>query len=161
MPTDNAYLAALEIEVEAVLRRHIATYQAAAQAAVARAFRTVTTMDVRKAGESVSRPRRTRQKPRTPYRSAETIAALATQLQSAVLSQPGQTMRELAAQLDTPVADLAVPMARLKRSGRVRRVGARQFTRYYPKTGRSAVPVSAAEVSPKSDGGARPSIKAV
>ena len=45
MPTDNAYLLALEVEMEAVRRRHMVTYQAAAQAAVARAFRVVATTE--------------------------------------------------------------------------------------------------------------------
>ncbi len=47
-------------------------------------------------------------------------------------------MAELAAHLGATAAELAVPMSKLKRSGRVRRVGARQFTRYFPQVLASA-----------------------
>jgi hypothetical protein len=49
-----------------------------------------------------------------------------------VRAHPGETMVVLAPQLGASADDLHRPMSLLKRSGRVRSVGQRHQTRYFP-----------------------------
>jgi hypothetical protein len=67
------------------------------------------------------------------------VAALAERLLAEVVATPGETMTTLAARLGAMVAELHRPMANLRRAGRLRSVGARNLTRYFPtaKAGRS------------------------
>ena len=49
----------------------------------------------------------------------------------------------LASQLGTTSQRLEVPVARLKRTGRVRSVGRRSHTRYFPRIGDATAPQEA------------------
>jgi predicted transcriptional regulator len=66
------------------------------------------------------------------------LAKLCQALVEQVGSQPGVSMAELAEQLGTTTRSLERPMAQLKAAGRVRRVGQRNLTRYYPAVVRAA-----------------------
>jgi hypothetical protein len=72
---------------------------------------------------------------RAPRRAPEELAALGERFYSAVCATPGETMTFLAAQLGTTPRRLQRPVAHLKRAGRVRSVGERSHTRYFPLVG--------------------------
>jgi len=52
----------------------------------------------------------------------------------AVSAHPGESMRFLAEKLGERPSQLTAIVSRLKRANRIRTVGARQFTRYFPST---------------------------
>ncbi len=66
------------------------------------------------------------------------MAELQAQLEALVRTQPGEGMTTFAAKLKTTVRELHRPMSLLKRAGRVRTVGERHLTRYFPAAGRSS-----------------------
>lgn len=112
----------LEAEIEEVVRKHLAAYQAAAAAAVERAFASTT-----------ARPRPTGTKRGTgPRRPPTEVAALAERVYEAVRAHPGETMAVIAPHVGEPARALHRPMTNLKRSGRVRSAGQRHMTRYFP-----------------------------
>ncbi|MEQ9542376.1 MAG: winged helix-turn-helix domain-containing protein [Deltaproteobacteria bacterium] len=69
-------------------------------------------------------------------RSAEEIEALAEQLYALVRANAGESMATFAEQLRARATDLHRPMMKLKAEGRVRSVGQRHQTRYFPAVGR-------------------------
>lgn len=68
----------------------------------------------------------------SPRRSGVEIAALETQFLEAVWATPGEAMSVLAPRVGMLPIKLQVPVARLKTAGRLKTVGSRQFTRYFP-----------------------------
>lgn len=60
--------------------------------------------------------------------------ALGERFYAALCRSPGETMTTLAPQVGASPRALQVAVARLKRAGRVRAVGQRQGTRYFPMT---------------------------
>ena len=82
-----------------------------------------------KVSKGTARPKR-----RTP----EEIAGLSERLYAAVCATPGETITALRAQVDGSARELSLPMSALKRAGRVRTVGRKHRTRYFPMAGASA-----------------------
>lgn len=117
----------LEEQIEKLIRAHLAAYEKAVTGAVERALTSATSerSPQRRRTKTVARTRGTR-------RSPEEIAALAEQLYAAVCAAPGETMTVLATKLGTPPRMLQSPAQHLRRDGRVRSVGRRQYTRYFP-----------------------------
>lgn len=112
----------LGARIEQLVEEHIAASRKAAQAAVERAFMlaakpAVRTEASRRAGKK--RP------------SAE-IASLGDRLYRAVCAKPGETMAVLAPMAGARARELHRPMTLLRRAGRVRAVGTRSTTRYFP-----------------------------
>jgi hypothetical protein len=70
-------------------------------------------------------------------RSAE-VSELGERLYRAVCAHPGEGMAALAGELGASARELHRPMALLKQAGRVRSVGQRHQTRYFPRTGASS-----------------------
>ncbi len=66
------------------------------------------------------------------------MARLGERLYETVCAKPGETMAVLAADLGATPRELWRPMSQLKRDGRVRSVGARSFTRYFPMANEAA-----------------------
>ena len=60
--------------------------------------------------------------------------ALGEHFYAILCRNPGETMTTLAPQVGASPRALQVAVARLKRTGRVRAVGQRQHTRYFPMT---------------------------
>ena len=121
----------LSEQIEQLVREHIEACRRAAAAAVEHAF--------------ASNPTRLRSAPspvraRTPGRRRATteVVALGERLYEAVRAQPGETMAVLAPELGKTPRELHRPMMVLKRAGRVRAVGQRHQTRYFPAVVRSA-----------------------
>lgn len=111
----------LAMEIEQLVRRHLAEQQVAAREAVERAF-------VALAPPQERPSRRAGNKRRAPVQMTE----LAERLYEAVRACPGETMTVIAARVGEQPRALNRPMLHLKRAGRVRSAGERNFTRYFP-----------------------------
>ncbi len=74
----------------------------------------------------------------TQRREPSELNAMAEEFHAAVCENPGATMTALAAKLGRSAVQLSRPVARLKQAGRVRSVGERQFTCYFPGVGERA-----------------------
>ena len=117
----------LEYEIERLVQSHIAACHQAALTAVGRAF-----------GSASVKPRGRRKstgRTSTSRRTPAEMEAVREQLYEMVCAHPGETMTTLATLLDSRVRALQRPMARLKEAGRVRSVGQRNHTRYFPMAG--------------------------
>jgi hypothetical protein len=115
----------LSKQIEQVVQEHIAASRRAVEAAVARAF------------AAASAPRRPvvaamLRAPSGRRRGPAVLTELSEQLYRAVSAKPGESMAVFAIELSATVKELHRPMALLKRAGRVRSVGQRHLTRYYP-----------------------------
>lgn len=124
-PTTNQELAD---HLETIVTQYIAEAHRAAQQALERAFASASTTTRKTARPSTARATRQSSK----RRPAKELGELAEQLVELVRAQPGESMTTFAAELELPVRALHRPMMQLKRDGRVRSVGERQHTRYFP-----------------------------
>ena len=124
----------LEASVEALIRQQVAAYEAGLREALGRRLA---------AGSGSSPRRRGTNKPRRPSkgsspaacrRTPEELEALAERFFAAVESAPGETMVVLAQSLGLGGQELQRPVLRLRAAGRIKTVGERSRTRYYPMT---------------------------
>jgi hypothetical protein len=118
----------LQVQIERVVREHLAAQRKAAAAAVERAFAAVA-LPARAATVRAAAGRR---------RAAAEVSTLAQQLYAAVRAHPGERIAVIAAEVGQRPSALHRPMFHLKREGRVRSVGQRHQTRYFPAVVRSA-----------------------
>src|SRR5262245_4597429 len=116
----------LEIQIEALVREHIAMLRGAAATAVERAF--AGTSGARSKPKEAARPKAVGSRRRAP----EEMAALSERLYAAICAQPGAAMSALASQLGVASCELHLPATHLRRAGRVRSIGQRHGTRYFP-----------------------------
>src|SRR5262249_49335989 len=121
--------------IEQLVEEHIAASRRAAQGAVERAFGAGPHR-----GASVKSPRPAATGKTFKRRPPEDIAALGERLYRAGCANPGTGMIALAAEVGGSARELHRPMALLKRAGRVRSVGARHLTRYFPMASKMAAP---------------------
>lgn len=125
--------------IERLVREYISTIQMSAQEAVERAIGT--------AGGSTasSTPRRRRSTAAAAAsragkrRASDEIGTLGERLYEALCSKPGETMTVLAPIVGATARELNRPMMVLKGTGRVRSVGNRHATRYFPMAPRPSV----------------------
>jgi hypothetical protein len=117
---------ALSEQIEKLVREHIEATRRAAAEAVERAFASSPAAARAAASHAPSRAAGRRRAP------AE-LAALGERLYEEVCRQPGETMAVLAPSVGATPRELHRPMMALKHAGRVRSVGQRHQTRYYPK----------------------------
>lgn len=133
----------LEEQIEQLVRSHIEAMRRAAAEAVERAFSLA----------SGSPTTRTRSRTRSEHsgttsrvgsgrRSRAELSALADRVHELVCAQPGETMSVLAPQLGATSSELERPMKALKKAGRVRSVGQRHLTRYFPSVNRTVASAS-------------------
>lgn len=116
---------ALGERIERLVQEYISETRTAAQAAMDRAFAS-------SAGGKAKKPeQRVRRRPGRRRPPAE-LVALGERLYAATCNAPGETMAVLAPAVGCCARELQRPMALLKQTGRVRSVGNRQATRYYP-----------------------------
>jgi len=115
----------LSEQIERLVREHIEASRRAAAAAVERAFCAASSSPRSMPTRSAARTVRTR-------RASTEVAALAQRLYEAVCAQPGETMSVLGPELGATPRELHLPMKQLKHAGRVRSVGERHQTRYFP-----------------------------
>ena len=107
--------------VERLVFEHLAAQQDEVAAALKRAFGSVSQAPVGAARRRGG-----------PRRSEGELTRLADRLDAIVRVHPGETMSVLAHKLGTTSAALHRPMMLLKRTGKLRSAGQRQFTRYFP-----------------------------
>src|ERR1700733_9854723 len=110
-------------QIERLVREHIAASHKAAQEAMERAFSSAAKAPPR----MMASGRRVGTK-----RPSGDIAALGDRLYRAVCAKPGETMAVLAPMAGASSRELHRPMTLLRRAGRVRPVGGRHMTRYFP-----------------------------
>jgi hypothetical protein len=110
--------------IERLVQEHVAASRKVAQEAIERAFASAGKAAVHAAPKA---PRRVATK-----RLSADIAALGERLYRAVCAKPGETMAVLAPMADASSRELHRPMTLLRRAGRVRAVGTRHTTRYFP-----------------------------
>lgn len=116
--------------VERLVREHLAECEAAAATAVRDAFA--------RAARPASKRRRAlapapvRRGSPARRRTREEIAQLAERLYEAMCAHPGETMVVIAQAVGATSRELSRPATLLRRAGRVRSVGQRQHTRYFP-----------------------------
>jgi hypothetical protein len=116
--------------IEQLVREHMAESRRMAQEAVARAF---------SAAAPSPAPRRARE-PREPHEATKAgkrrtpgeMAAMSERLYQAVCARPGGTMAMLMVHVGASARDLNRPMNQLREDGRIRSVGSRNHTRYFP-----------------------------
>jgi hypothetical protein len=119
----------IESVVERLVREHVAVLEVAASVAVREGFRRATQATSSKQKDAESRPRRRAPSRRRPR---EEVAKLEEQLYQAVCAYPGETMTVLARAVGSTSRELNRPATVLRASGRVRSVGQRHTTRYFP-----------------------------
>ncbi len=128
MTTTKTLEQKIESAVEQLVREHLATCEAAAAMAVRAVFR--------RASESSSKSskpsRRKSARTSSPRRSREELAALEERLYEAIRRHPGETMAVIAPAVGATAGELNRPATSLRGKGRVRSVGQRQYTRYFP-----------------------------
>ena len=136
MTTNNE----LAEQIERLVRTHIESTRSAAASAVERAFAATppTGRDQPRGRGGMSGASRSRRR-MAPRRATEDVAALAEQFYVVLCRSPGAAMTTLAPQVGAAPRALHVAVARLKRAGRVRSVGQRAHTRYFPMTNMAAV----------------------
>jgi hypothetical protein len=113
-------------QIEQLVSDFIAAHKSAATAAVERAFAR-TTAPASRARPSAVGPRKI-----APKRPPDEMATLTERLYAAVAAHPGEPMTVLARAVGVEAGELRVSIAHLKHAGRVRAVGQRQYTRYFP-----------------------------
>lgn len=110
-------------QIEKLIQEHIVASRASAQEAIVRAFASATA--------TTSTTRRVRRAAGKKRASAE-IEALGQRFYTAVCAKPGETMTVLAGEVGASAHELHRPVTLLRRSRRVRAVGERHLTRYFP-----------------------------
>lgn len=117
----------IENAVEQLVREHLLSCEAAAATAVRAGFRRAASLSPASHPPAKS-PRRVISR----RRAADEIAELEERLYAAIVAQPGETMTVLAPAVGASARELNRPALVLRRKGRVRSVGKRQSTRYFP-----------------------------
>ncbi len=135
MTTPNSTLE-LADAIESLVASYMDSVRGAAEQAVARAIDKPVGSTRR--SSSATRTTSTKSQPTTARRTATELEQVCDALCEQVRAQPGTSMVELAEQMGADTRSLQRPMAKLKVSGRVRSVGQRHLTRYYPAVVRPA-----------------------
>jgi len=115
----------LEQQIEQLIREHLVECARRAMLAVERGFAATTKRTTPRRVDAARRAVGQR-------RSAAELDGLAERLAAAVCAKPGTTMVVLAAEVGATARELERPAKRLKRAGRIRTVGERNMTRYFP-----------------------------
>lgn len=122
--------------IECLVREYMSTIRMAAEAAVERAIAAGSGGSAganakrRPSAASVARPS-TRNR-----RASDEIGTLSERLYEALCQRPGEAMMVLAPIVGATARELHRPMTLLKRAGRIRSVGTRHNTRYFPMASR-------------------------
>jgi len=130
-------------QIEDLVRQHVDALRISATAAVARAFAAVPPA-VSPARASTPTKRVRTRKQAAPRRAPAELVALGERFYAVLCQRPGETMTTLAPQVGVAPRVLQVAVARLRRDGRVRVIGKRSHTRYYPMAASSPSTTTAA-----------------
>jgi hypothetical protein len=135
MKTPNSTLE-LGVAIESLVASYIESVRDAAQQAVRRAI--ASPLAPMRRSSSAWRIAAAKSSTTAARRTATELDALCDALCERVRAQPGASMVELAEQMGADVRSLQRPMSKLKSAARVRRVGQRHLTRYYPAVVRAS-----------------------
>jgi hypothetical protein len=119
--------------IERLVREYISTIRSAAEGAVGRAVvanagvRPTPNASASRRSQAAAAP--SRQGARRP---PDEIAALSERLYEAVCQAPGEKMTVLAPMVGSTASELNRPAIVLRRAGRIRSVGTKHATRYFP-----------------------------
>jgi hypothetical protein len=116
--------------IERLVREYLSTIRMSAQAAVERALASGsggTSAKPQPRSAASERSCRTGKR-----RAADEIGTLGERLYEALCRTPGETMVVIAPIVGATARELHRPMTLLKRAGRIRSVGTRHATRYFP-----------------------------
>ena len=128
----------LSEQIEQLVREHIEATHRTAAAAIERAF----SSSPRARAHSRKQTSRRTSRASGGRRSPAELSALGERLHEAVCAHPGETVSVLAPKLGKTPRELQRPMTALKRAGRVRSVGQRHQTRYFPTVARAVANAS-------------------
>ena len=121
----------LGAQIEQLVQDFIERARGTATAAVERAFSPTPAVRAReRRGAPAERGRRGRQVARR--RSPQEMETLGERLYQEICARPGETMAVLAPAVGSRAVALQFPATRLKKAGRIRSVGQRNRTRYFP-----------------------------
>lgn len=124
--------------IEDLVRAYISTIRIAAEGAVRRA---IAAGVGRSAGPSAKMPRSPSLAPSRQQgvrRPSDEIGTLSERFYEALCQSPGEKMTVLAPLVGATPRELNRPMLLLKRAGRIRSVGTKHATRYFPMAPRSS-----------------------
>jgi hypothetical protein len=125
--------------IESLVASYMDEVRLAAQRAVERSLtRGAVSRPPSKAPSNGSEGRRAASSSRTARRSRTELDEACEQLCKLVRGRPGESMVTLAGEMGMPMSTLQRPMAKLRADGRVRSVGERHLTRYFPAVVRAA-----------------------
>jgi len=125
--------------IESLVASYMDEVRLAAQRAVERSLaRGAVSRSPSKAPSKGSEARRSAPSSRTARRSRTELDEACEQLCKLVRARPGESMITLAGEMGMPMSTLQRPMAKLRADGRVRSVGERHLTRYFPAVVRAA-----------------------
>ena len=129
----NKAMGILELsqKIEELVRGYMAEVHEGAKAALERALGGRNGSAV-PAALVVAAPRAKREAKGLERRDPAAVAALAESFYVVLCATPGESMAVLASKVGATPGALHRPVANLKRAGRVRSVGERQRTRYFP-----------------------------
>jgi len=122
----------LEEKIEALIRAEMVGIRASVAVAVERG------LSARSGGRRQPERRQVRPQAQIKRRTGDEVAQLERRLLAAVTANPGQTMAMLVSETGATARELRVPVVKLKQAGRLRLVGQRQHTKYFPGTAPSA-----------------------
>lgn len=122
----------LSKQIEHLVQEYISATRAAAQAAVERGFAMASATKSKAQRAPEVRRQASDEARRGVRRATAEVEALCEQLYEAVCRMPGETMTVLAPVVGATSRELNRPMTRLKGAGRVRSVGTKHATRYFP-----------------------------
>lgn len=128
----TAKIGDLEVQIEELVRAHVAALRRAAASAVDRAFGQA------HAGKAKGGRVRPAARATGRRRGPDEVAALGERLYAAICAHPGAAMSALAIQVGASARELNRPATQLRRAGRVRAVGQRQGTRYFPMSAKAS-----------------------
>jgi len=135
MKTPNSTME-LADAIEALITSYVNSVRDCAQQAVERAI-AKSAAPTRRSSPAARRPT-TPSRPTTARRTPTELQEVCDALCEHVRAQPGASMAELAEQMGAGRRSLQSPMEKLRAAGRVRSVGQRHMTRYYPSVVRGA-----------------------
>jgi hypothetical protein len=126
-------LSDLSIQIEQLILDQIAAFRVTAHDAMDRAF-AAGLLQKEPVAARAKKALPTSTGTRGPRRGRRELEELSEKLYEAVCAHPGEAMAVFARALGVAVSELQRPMAVLRESKRVRSVGCRHLTRYFPLT---------------------------
>lgn len=118
--------------IESLVAAYVSEAERVAQAALSHSFSNAHDRPGKKSTPASAKPSTPNSRQQSSRRTPQQLADLADQLAARVVDQPGESMASFAKHMGVSVRDMHRPMTMLKDQGRVRSVGQRTLTRYFP-----------------------------